>query len=402
MTSLAQIKTWSERFPFDEGELEIILRCHASLISDKKGGGSFLNLLAHSFPYVFFFLPQDELEIRTSLVETYILPPGFGERFKETIFKTRKTDKEEDSIENLIDGVSKSCRGEPEDALEIIFDCCSNEEGTAKPKDLVDLCYGLSIASSILVSKRIEEKRVKSFQHESPPLHGLKSSLSTTIDGKGNITKSNFVDWGTRVIPFIYACLPTFTHNLIFHGKSTKSHHEATYEHPELLDCSDIFTSDDVSFPYTICCMAPNMGGKWRRLFTSAMEETPANCLQAAIGHHVGPSFFIIKTESDGIVGGCVESKWKVCYFLFEIEPLASIYGTSQGKFFVNHDEKYDTEAGEKKGFGFYEDSDDAAKWSSSHLFFSFPLEVCIASFLKERSKIKVLEVWGMGVELYD
>jgi len=71
MTSLAQIKQWSDRFPFDEGELEIILRCHASIDSNNKGGkdeGSFLNILAHSFPYVFFFLPQDELEIRTSLV----------------------------------------------------------------------------------------------------------------------------------------------------------------------------------------------------------------------------------------------------------------------------------------------------------------------------------------------
>jgi hypothetical protein len=70
MTSLAQIKQWSDRFPFDEGELEILLRCHASTTAGGKGNeqGSFLNLLAHSFPYVFFFLPQDELEIRTSLV----------------------------------------------------------------------------------------------------------------------------------------------------------------------------------------------------------------------------------------------------------------------------------------------------------------------------------------------
>ncbi len=77
MTSLAQIKDWSERYPFDEGELEIILRCFASITSDegkgesetKKGSSSsFLNILAHSFPYVFFFLPQDELEIRTSMV----------------------------------------------------------------------------------------------------------------------------------------------------------------------------------------------------------------------------------------------------------------------------------------------------------------------------------------------
>lgn len=67
MTSLAQIKKWSKQFDFNEGELEIILRCHASL-SKKSTSGTFLNMLAHSFPYVFFFLPQDELEVRTALV----------------------------------------------------------------------------------------------------------------------------------------------------------------------------------------------------------------------------------------------------------------------------------------------------------------------------------------------
>ncbi len=71
MTSLAQIKQWSDRFHFSEGELEVILRCHSVLSSKKKttsGGGSFLSILVHSVPYVFFFLPQDELEVRTVMV----------------------------------------------------------------------------------------------------------------------------------------------------------------------------------------------------------------------------------------------------------------------------------------------------------------------------------------------
>lgn len=133
------------------------------------------------------------------------------------------------------------------------------------------------------------------------------------------------------------------------------------------------------------------------------MEETPANCLQAAIGYHVGPSMFIIKLASGAIIGGCVEAKWKIGYFLFQLEPSASIYLTKSGKFSINHDEDYTTGAGELKGFGFYEDDDDATKWSTSHLFFSFPLDTCVASFLGDKpTKIDAFEVWGFGEELYD
>jgi len=142
---------------------------------------------------------------------------------------------------------------------------------------------------------------------------------------------------------------------------------------------------------------------QWRRLFTSQMEETPANCLQAAIGYHIGPSTFVIKTASGAIIGGCVEAKWKVCYFLFQVEPSASIYTTKSGQFFVNHDENYVTEAGNMKGFGLYEDDDDATKWSTSHIFFSSSLDLCVASFLGDKPmKIEAFEVWGFGDELYD
>ncbi len=182
----------------------------------------------------------------------------------------KDTDKEEQAIERLIEGVSNSCRREPKDALAVLFDCCSTDtdDGTtvADPGALVDLCYSLSIAADLLVSKHVDEKRIKFFAEEAPKLSGLKTSLSETASSpssgsEGLVTKTNFIDWGTRTVPFIHSCLQTFIHNLIFHGKSTKSKEES-YIHPELLDSSDIFTSINVSLPFTIVCMAPNMGGK--------------------------------------------------------------------------------------------------------------------------------------------
>lgn len=198
-------------------------------------------------------------------VETYVLPEEFGRRFKSALCK-HTANTEDADIESLIDGVANACRREPKDALGIIFDCCSHEEGLARPDNLVELCYRLSVASSILVSKQIDEIRVKSFCV--PPLQGLKKSLTKLADKKdGNVTKVNFIAWGTKTVPYIYSCLPTFTHNLIFHGKSTKSHHEEAFVFPELLDNSEIFTSANPSLTFTIGCMAPKMGGKVSDMF---------------------------------------------------------------------------------------------------------------------------------------
>jgi Ca2+-binding EF-hand superfamily protein len=200
-------------------------------------------------------------------VEQYVLPTGFGDRFKKALFNTVSSTKcinEVEEIELFIEGVANSCRRQAKDALEVIFDCCSkNQEGMVNLNHLIELCYSLSVAASILVSKRIDQKRIQSFLQDMPSLQGLKNSLSrVATDKRGNVAKESFVEWGRKTVPFLYSCLSTFTHNLIFHGKSTKSHHHESYFHPELLDCSDIFNEKNPSLPFTIGCMAPGMGGK--------------------------------------------------------------------------------------------------------------------------------------------
>lgn len=347
------------------------------------------------------------MELRTSVLEECILPSGFGGKFKNAIFPVNGTESEEASIEKLINGVANSCKNEPKDNLEVIFDCNSDEAGLADPNDLIDLCYLLSIASDILVSKSIDEKEIKEVAREKVYLHGLKKSLSKEALHGSKVTKEAFVHWASGTVPFLHACITTFTHNLIFHGKSNNKRHGESFVNPELLDSSNIFTSSDPSLLFAISCMAPNLGGKWRRLYSSKMEETPVNNLKYAITEHVGPSIFIIKTADGSIFGGCSESFWKFCYFLFEIEPVACVYNivksTSTGKFYVNHDETIMTEKGEFKGYGFYADDDDATKWDTSHIFFSYPTDICFASFLaKTPVDVDTMEIWGLGTDLYE
>lgn len=185
---------------------------------------------------------------------------NFGEKFKEAVYPIKESHGEEAAIECLINGIANCCRRKPENALGVLFDCCSNDKNVADPEKLVNLCYSLTAASKILVSKHIDEKRVKSFLNEFPSLRGLCNSLMKRSLSP-EVTKEVFIEWGTEAVPFIYSCLPTFTHNIIFHGKSTKPHPESTYVHPKLLDESDIL-KEDTSHAFTLCCMAPNMGGK--------------------------------------------------------------------------------------------------------------------------------------------
>jgi len=265
MTSLKQIKKWSEQYPFDEGELEIILRCHNSIVNpkDQQDAGSFLNLLAHSFPYVFFFLPCDEIQNRIGLVENHILPTCFGEKLKKSIFHLRGTETESEAVELLIKGIANCCKGDSNETLGVIFDCsCNAHDGTAAPEELIKLCYQLSIAASVLVSPKIDEKRILELAKQPMALQGLTQSLSGMVKTKGGrVGKQMFIDWGKKCVPHIGSTMAGFVHNLVFHGKSSHSK-VPPFTNPELLDSSSIFSDNNAANLFAISCMSPDLGGK--------------------------------------------------------------------------------------------------------------------------------------------
>jgi len=265
MTSLQQIKKWSEQYPFDEGELEIILRCHNSIVNpkDRQDAGSFLNLLAHSFPYVFFFLPCDEIQNRIGLVENHILPPCFGEKLKKSIFHLQGKETESEAIELLIKGIANCCKGDSNETLGVIFDCsCNAHDGTAAPEDIIKLCYQLSIAASVLVSPKIDEKRILELAKQPMALHGLTQSLRGMVKTKGGrVEKQMFIDWGKKCVPHIGSTMAGFIHNLVFHGKSSHSR-VPPFTNPELQDSSSIFSESNAGNLFAISCMSPDLGGK--------------------------------------------------------------------------------------------------------------------------------------------
>lgn len=396
MTSLQQINKWSKKYPFDEGEIEIILRCHDSVRSQE--GGSFLNVLAHSFPYVFFFLPNDEIQNRISLVENHILPKNFGNKFKRTVFPMIDSGDDSEAIELSIAGVAKSYKGDTMDTLGVIFDCCTDDGETAEPEDIITLCYQLSIASKVLVEPRIDEKRIIALAKQPLHLHGLVSSLANMKKSEGSkITKDMFVSWGLNCVPHIGSTMAGFVHHLVFHKRLSNFEH-SPFSNPEINDYSSIFTDASAGNLFAISCMSPDLGGKWRRIFSSECKKGTKDTisLEHSISQHVGSTIFVVQVDSGHLIGGVVESGWKFGYFLFEIEPLTRIHHSKGAttKFFIRHNVEQTTPHGETlTGTGFFVDGGTVPE-----LFISDHFHWCKATFLDVpfAAKITGFEVWGV------
>jgi hypothetical protein len=199
------------------------------------------------------------------LIENHVLPKGFGEKFKNAILPLKGNETEEETAEIMIKGISNCCKGDSEDTLGVIFDCCSaDSDGTVEAKDIIQLCYKLSICSQVLVSPKIDHDHVLALSNQALDFHGLTTSLSYMTKAKNKkVTKKAFIDWGKMCVPHIGSTMAGFVHNLVFHAKSSHSR-ISPFTNPELLDSSKVFTEQNNGHLFAISCMSPDLGGKVR------------------------------------------------------------------------------------------------------------------------------------------
>ena len=164
MSSQAQINKLSERYPFEDEEIEQLLRCYASLLDDKNPD-SFLTKIALSSPYSYFFLPGNEMRRRIELVEHQILPDGFGSCLRAAMSVDLFVDCANEGVgdvnlERFLEGFADCGQRGHKEALRIIWDCCSYHaefEDSLDPAMIVDLCYRLSIAAGKIEGRLCRE-----------------------------------------------------------------------------------------------------------------------------------------------------------------------------------------------------------------------------------------------------
>mmetsp|Transcript_20092 Transcript_20092/g.43626 ORF Transcript_20092/g.43626 Transcript_20092/m.43626 type:complete len:486 (-) Transcript_20092:220-1677(-) len=413
MSSKLQINKLAERYPFNDSELEQLIRCHTAIL-DVKNADTFLTKIALSSPYSYFFLPGNEMRRRIELIEDEILPAGFGSCLRAAMSVDGFVDcaNEGDlSLERFLEGIADCGQRGHKETLRIIWDVSSyilGFEDNLDPVRIIDLCYRLALAAEVVDSPDADADaivaRLRS-EHDSAC-----SSLERSLVHAGEnsmVTKQNFYEWAETIAPQISSTLSTFVHNLLFHGKMLKHRlNFVQFEPPKLDQRSNIFEGVHRPNLFALTCISPLVGGKWHNLYSFEFHGHSMNRLQHSILGYCGPTVVVIETEQGPIIGGFFATTWKKANefygdanaFLFQLFPTLDVFNpTGDDTNFICLQDGL--------GFGGTKDM--------PRLFIPASMEYCNAGVMDktfrtgellpeeylEKFTIKSLEVWGCGGE---
>lgn len=397
MSSLAQIQKWTQRYHFNEPEIEILLRCVDVITKELEEDSSFLSILAHSSPHALFFLPCDELENRIKICEK-ILPTDFEKKLKGFILSSKdRIGANSDVAENFLNGISLCCRRGPFEALKVIFDCASKELGgtIATPKDLIDLCYKLSIAAQMLAIPNADDEPICT-KGDPVGCRLLRKSLLQVADENGFVDNVVFTDWALSMVPDIATTMETFVHNLIFHGQLEKERHFDRFFFPKVEDTSDFFKASDPSLLFILRCISPDLLGEWKCIYSSRLEGRSIESITQALFKFHGPTLVIIKNHVGAIFGGFATSGWKPVEgsedsLLFQLEPFLNVTRSFDGgnNTFISHHQSGDKVP---SGVGLSPDAE-----GEPQIFISENFDFCLARHIDKHSHgVELLEIWGI------
>jgi hypothetical protein len=261
LITLTQLKKLEDRYPFNEEELEILVRCHER-IKDPDDNDAFLMKLAFSSPYSYFFLPGDEMRDRVNWIEDHLLPPGFASEFRAAIsadpFVEYANQGEDKSLERFLEGVADTGRRGPKEALRVLYKLLGDD---ATSEGLLDLCVRTAVAREALVTPNLNKKEfLKRLDDAKPAVKAISESLEEECYGRP-MTMNVFVDWAEDSLPMLSTPLSSLVHSLLFHGHPYPES-RMPYTAPRLEHASDIFPSSTSPLLMSLSFMSQHFGGK--------------------------------------------------------------------------------------------------------------------------------------------
>jgi hypothetical protein len=271
LTTLTQIHKFEERYPFNEEELEILIRCYDQ-IQEGRNNDDFLEKLAFSSPYTYFFLPGDEMHDRVRWLENHILPGGFANKVRAAIsadaFVNYANEGQDKNLERFLEGVADTGRRGPKEALRVLYEIVSDGQPAAETAgELLDLVFRLSVASDAFFAPNLDKekylKRVENVSEKIDPLVQSLKGFCNEHQSNDSIPRTLFVEWAETNVPLLSAPLSTFIHLLVFRG-SPYPVARVPYCHPTLDHESTIFTSFDCPSLFTLSLISRNFHGKVR------------------------------------------------------------------------------------------------------------------------------------------
>jgi hypothetical protein len=271
LTTLSQIHKLEERYPFNEEELEILIRCHDRIReTGQQDKADFLELLALSSPYTYFFLPGDEMHQRVTWLEDYILPLGFANKLRAAIsadaFVTYANEGQDRNLERFLEGIADTGRRGPSEALRVLYEIVGDDHIASAAHDLMDLVFRLSVATDAFVIPNLEQamflKRLDNVGKKIDPL--VQSLVDYCSNKKASVlTRKVFVQWAESNVQLLPAPLSTFVHRLVFRD-SPYPVARVPYTHPTLNHESAIFTAFDCPSLFSLSLTSKYFHGKVR------------------------------------------------------------------------------------------------------------------------------------------
>lgn len=273
LTTLSDIHKLEERYPFNEEELEILIRCHDQIreASQQQQEEDFLEKLAFSSPYTYFFLPGDEMHQRVTWLEDHILPMGFPNKLRAAIsadaFVTYANEGQDRNLERFLEGIADTGRRGPKEALRVLYEIVGDDQIDTAAHDLMDLVFRLSVATDAFAVPNLNKAevlgRLDNIVEKIDPL--VQSLKDDCLHKKSSIlSRKVFVQWAESNVPLLSAPLSTFIHRLIFRD-SPYPVARVPYSHPVLDHESTIFTAFDCPSLFSLSLTSRYFHGKVRQ-----------------------------------------------------------------------------------------------------------------------------------------
>lgn len=265
LITLTEIHKLEERYPFNEAELEILVRCHEHVQqASDSNDESFLMILALSSPYSHYFLPNDTQGAeRVRFLEDNVLPAGFANELKAAIstdaFVEYAHQHQDKSLERFIEGVADTGRRGSKQALTVLYNLMGGNADEVKAYELIDVCYRLAIASEAMTSPNLEREACL---QKTVQIDSVVQAMAESLEREGDLTLNTFLAWAERSFPMLSTPLSTFVHHLLFH-EHPYPQARIPFQPPILNQASDVFKDcSSEALLTTLGLATPLCGGK--------------------------------------------------------------------------------------------------------------------------------------------
>jgi hypothetical protein len=323
-----------DMFPVDEDELDWLLQSYATYSNSQEPSMMPLSALAESGNILIEgdehteslrrieqeLVPESATILQQALNSAFVVGSGEDDDIEEWKFI--------ESIMSLVGRRGSRC------LLDTMYNVAgaNQENPLVQASSLIDLVYRL-----VQASQNLKDGQARSRQ--SPP-KALVESLTERAEGD-IISRVAWVDWVQAIAPQVYQALSTFCHFALFRPSHPFRSTCPPLALPHLEQECAIFQDACDPISVSLGLLSCNLGGRWRRLFSSDVDGCSFATFQKSLLGYQGSTLILTQTTKGDVFGFYTACPWKTGNtwfgqedgsFIFGIKPALQFYSTEGGK----------------------------------------------------------------------